>query len=156
MKNYILPVLVLCTLSVVAQPSPSSETKSTDPATITKEFLNAVRGHDSKKATALLHPDVIWVQPGTNRLSGVKKSREEVQEMGKRMGELSDKSIELAEVRVLNANGNSVACLLRWKAVQPTGNVLDVENIDVYTIENGLIVSVKVYSADLEQENRFW
>jgi hypothetical protein len=76
--------------------------------------------------------------------------------MGKQMGERSAKTITLAEIKFLSATGNSVACLLRWKAAQPTGVVLDVENIDVYTIENGKIVNVKVYSADLEQEDKFW
>jgi hypothetical protein len=33
---------------------------------------------------------------------------------------------------------------------------LDVDNIDVYTIEKGKIVKAIVYSADLEKENQYW
>jgi len=53
-------------------------------------------------------------------------------------------------------NGNSVACLLHWNAVQPTGKVLDVDNIDVYIIKDGKIIKVKIFSADIEKENDFW
>ena len=105
---------------------------------------------------SLLHPDVIWIQPGNNRIAGVKKSRVEVLAMGKSMAELSAKTIQLAELKILDANGNSVACLLRWKATQPGGNTLDVENVDIYTVENNKIVSVKLYSANIEMEDKFW
>ena len=152
----LIVVLVLSALSAVGQPNDSQEPVNSDASVLIKEFFDAYRAHNREKVSSMMHPDILWTQPGNNRLSGVKKSREEVKAMGKLMAELSAKTIELADIKVLNATGNSVACLLRWKAVQPTGNVLDVENIDIYTIENGLIVNAKIYSADLIQEDKFW
>ncbi|HEV8513528.1 MAG TPA: nuclear transport factor 2 family protein [Cyclobacteriaceae bacterium] len=157
MKNInLVVVLMLSALATLAQPNVSPEPTNAEPSVLIKEFFDAYRAHNREKVSSMMHPDIMWTQPGNNRLSGVKKSREEVKAMGKLMAELSAKTIELADIKILNATGNSVACLLRWKAVQPTGNVLDVENIDVYTIENGLIVNVKIYSADLVQEDKFW
>jgi len=157
MKNInLIMVLMLFALSTFGQPNVPQESVNSDPSVLIKEFFDAYRAHNREKVSSMMHPDILWTQPGNNRLSGVKKSREEVKAMGKLMAELSAKTIELADIKVLNATGNSVACLLRWKAVQPTGNVLDVENIDIYTIENGLIVNAKIYSADLIQEDKFW
>lgn len=151
--NLIITLVVLG-LPVLAQLDATSV--PADPANVMKDFFDAYRTHDRAKINALIHPEVVWIQPGANRIAGVKKSRSEVLEMGQLMRQLSDKTIQLADVKILNATGNSLACLLRWKAAQPVGTILDVENIDVYTIENGLIVQVKVYSADLEQEDKFW
>ncbi|HTJ51340.1 MAG TPA: nuclear transport factor 2 family protein [Cyclobacteriaceae bacterium] len=159
MKNIIIIfiAMVSATTITIAQPSEKAEAVvNIDPSSVVKDFFNAFREKNREKVASLLHPEVVWIQPGNNQLSGVKKSREEVMQMGKQMGERSAKTITLAEIKFLSATGNSVACLLRWKAAQPTGVVLDVENIDVYTIENGKIVNVKVYSADLEQEDKFW
>jgi ketosteroid isomerase-like protein len=153
MKTFFFLFMMVITSITFAQPIASS---TTEPAEVVKEFFDAYRSHNREKVAALLHPEVVWIQPGNNRLAGVKKSREEVLAMGKQMGELSDKTIQLADIRVTDTNGNSVACILRWKAAQPTGKTLDVENVDIYTVENGKIVSVRIFSADLEQENSFW
>jgi ketosteroid isomerase-like protein len=34
--------------------------------------------------------------------------------------------------------------------------VLDTDNIDVYTVEDGKIVAAKIYMEDVEQEDAFW
>ena len=56
---------------------------------------------------------------------------------------MSASTLKLTDVKVMAVNGNRVACLLHWNAVQPTGKVLDVDNIDVYTIKDGKIIKVK-------------
>jgi ketosteroid isomerase-like protein len=100
--------------------------------------------------------DIEWNQPGNNRFSGTKKSSTEVFQMVGGMLEVSASTLALTDVKVTALNGNTVACVVHWKAVKPTGVVLDVDNIDVYTVENGQIVKAKVYSADLPQEDDFW
>jgi ketosteroid isomerase-like protein len=156
MKNIILVFMVLTIFSVTSAQSIEEMSPKVEPLTIVKEFFQAYIQGDHEKVSSLLHPEIIWIQPGNNRIAGVKGSREEVLLMGKRMIELSDKSISLTDIKFLNTTGNSVACILHWKATHPTGAVLDVDNVDVYTIENGKIVCVKVYSNDLMQEDKFW
>ncbi len=149
-------VLTIVGFTAPAQVPAQQESLVSEPADIVKKFFEAYRHGYHEQLINLLHPQMSWIQPGDNRISGTKQSREEVLKMGKLMGELTDQSILLADVKILSSSGNTVACILQWKAAQPVGNVLDVENIDVYTVENGKIVNVKVYSADLEQENKFW
>ncbi|GAB3914736.1 hypothetical protein GCM10028803_60610 [Larkinella knui] len=123
---------------------------------VVSTFLAAVQKGDNATVAASLHPNIEWSQPGSNRFSGPKKSSTEVFQMVGGMLEVSAGTLALTDVKVTAANGNTVACVVHWKAVKPTGVVLDVDNIDVYTVENGQIVKAKVYSADLAQEDDFW
>jgi len=120
------------------------------------EFLTAVQQGDNAKLAAILHPDIVWTQPGNNRVSGIKHSNAEVFQMVGKMFELSANTLRLTDIKAVSVNGNKVACLLHWTAAQPAGGILDVDNIDVYTVENGQITKADIFSADLESENRFW
>ena len=126
------------------------------PDQVVREFLFAVQQHDPEKAKSLLHPQVQWEQPGNNRLSGTKRAADEVMAMGRAMAERSEKTAQLVSIEQCGTNGNTVAVRLRWTAAQPTGNVLDVGNVDIYTVENGKITHARIYSEDIFQEDRFW
>jgi uncharacterized protein len=121
-----------------------------------KEFLTAVQTGEMTKVGSMLHPQVQWLQPGKSRVSGPKQSAQEVFAMVNTMFELSGNTLKLADIKWISANGSSVAALVRWTATSPTGKHLDVENIDVYTVKEGKIVSVVIYSADVDAENSFW
>jgi ketosteroid isomerase-like protein len=123
---------------------------------VVTEFLNAVQQVNTEKLGQLLHPDVEWIQPGTNQLSGLKKSSEEVFQMVGKMFELSANTISLTAINSISVNGNSIACLLQWNATSPSGKVLAVENIDVYTVEDGKIITAEVFTADQALEDEFW
>lgn len=127
-----------------------------DPTSVVKQFLTAYIAGDHQTFSALLHPDVVWVQPGDNRVSGVKKSKTELLQMGARMSELSARTLKLVDVKFYSAHGNTVVCILHWRAVQPTGLLLDINNIDVYSVEDGKIVMARIYSENIEKENEFW
>lgn len=153
MKTKML-MLFFATISTMATAQKTELTIA--PEHVVREFLFAVQQGDHEKLKTLLHPNVQWEQPGNNRLSGTKKSMAEVFEMGRIMGEWSEKTVKLAAIRQCGVNGNTVAVQLRWTAAQPTGNVLDVSNIDIYTVENGKITQVKIFSENILQEDRFW
>ncbi|MFL9481755.1 nuclear transport factor 2 family protein [Chitinophagaceae bacterium LWZ2-11] len=123
---------------------------------VISEFLTAVQHGNNQKLAELLHPSVEWDQPGNNRFSGIKKSASEVFQMVGGMFQLTSNTLALTDIKVIAVNANSVACLVHWKGEQPVGAILDVDNIDVYTVENGKIVKAKVYSASIEQEDDFW
>lgn len=122
---------------------------------VVNEFVTAVQQVNLEKLGALLHPEVTWEQPGNNRFSGRKQTSAEVFQMVGGMFEVSQNTMSLADVKVLAVNGNSAACVLRWKASRP-GAQLDTDNIDVYTVEDGKIVAAKIYMADMAQEDAFW
>lgn len=124
--------------------------------TIVTDFLNAVQTGNNAQLAALLSQNIHWEQPGNNLVSGKKNSAAEVFGMVGKMFELSENSLRLTDIRSVTANGNEVACLLQWEASKSNGTKLKVENIDVYTVENGEIVSAKVFTSDIEAENSFW
>jgi len=123
---------------------------------VVTEFLTAVQKGNTEKLGTLLHPEVKWSQPGDNLVSGFKKNVDEVFQMVGTMFGLSSNTLALTDIKVLAENGNSIACLIHWKAKHPSGMDLDLDNIDVYTVENGLISNVVVYSEDIDIENKFW
>lgn len=123
---------------------------------VVNAFLTAVQKGDTEKLALLLHPEIEWDQPGNNRFSGIKTSVTEVFQMVGGMFEISAGSLALTDIKVIAVNGNSVAALIHWKAVHPAGTVLNVDNIDVYTVENGKIVQAKIYTTDAAQEDNFW
>jgi len=73
-----------------------------------------------------------------------------------KMFELSANTLRLTDFKSISVSGNKVACVLHWNAAQPAGGILDVDNIDVYTIENGQITKAEIFTADEESENKFW
>ncbi|AFD06754.1 nuclear transport factor 2 family protein [Solitalea canadensis] len=123
---------------------------------VVTDFLTAVQKGDHTKLATIIHPAIEWDQPGNNRFSGIKKSATEVFQMVGGMFHYSENTLALTKIDVIAINGNSVACLLHWKAAQQVGKTMSVDNIDVYTVENGQITKAKIYSADLAQENGFW
>jgi ketosteroid isomerase-like protein len=125
-------------------------------AQLIRQFLTALQQGDHILPKQLLHPQATWHQPGSNRFAGIKQSSKAVFQMVHDMSEAASKTLRLAQVKVIAVNGNQVACLVNWKAVMEGGGVLDVDNIDVYTLRDGQIVNVIVYSADLAQEDWFW
>ena len=126
------------------------------PYLVVKAFLTAYIAGDHEKFVSFVHPDVVWVQPGDSKVSGVKKSKTELLQMGAKMSELSGRTLKLKDVQYFAPNGNTVVCILHWTAAQPTGSVLNVRNVDEYTVENGKIILARIYSEDIDQENAFW
>ncbi|OIN59528.1 hypothetical protein BLX24_10095 [Arsenicibacter rosenii] len=123
---------------------------------IVTRFLKAVQTGDQATLAAALHDGITWNQPGNNAFSGVKRSKTDVFQMVGGMFSLTEDTMRLTNIKVVAENGNEIACLLHWTAARPTGEVLDVDNIDVYTVKDGQIVNAQVFSADIDQENRFW
>lgn len=123
---------------------------------VVTNFLNAVQVGDLEQLNTLLHTNMEWVQPGNNRIAGLKRSSSEVFQMVGKMFELSANTLKLTDIKTVSINGNRVACLLHWNASQPAGNILDVDNIDVYTVDNGKIIKAEIFTADQDKEDQFW
>lgn len=153
MKFITLATLLLMEMSAFCQTEPKT---IREPLEVVKAFLTAYQEHNHQTFSSYLHPDIIWIQPGNNRISGVITSRSELLAMGKTMWELSAGTIKLEDVEYFESQGNTVVAVLHWTAVHPVGTRLDVRNIDVYTVEDGKITVAKIYSQDELSEDRFW
>lgn len=119
-------------------------------------FLKAVKETDLQSLNLLVHPAIKWNQPGSNVLSGIKNTSEDVFGMVGKMFEISANTLQLTAVKSIASHGDQVACLLSWQARRPDGAKLVVDNIDVYTVKDGKIIGVVVYSTDVNAENLFW
>jgi uncharacterized protein len=84
MKKIVILISALTfAFSLCAQSNSEIPTSSAlEPIQVVKEFLDAYREGNHEKVNSLFHPDVVWIQPGDNRISGVKKSRTELNQMG--------------------------------------------------------------------------
>ncbi|KQC01187.1 nuclear transport factor 2 family protein [Pedobacter sp. Hv1] len=123
---------------------------------VVTEFLTAVQKGNFEKLGTLLHPNVRWSQPGDNLVSGLKNSAGEVFQMVGQMMELSVNTLTLTEIKLLAENENQIACVLNWSVQQANGDFLEMINIDVYTVEEGCITNVVVFSENLDLENEYW
>lgn len=153
--KFFLFVLMVLFLNTVSNAQINSN-NSQSPELIVHEFLKAVKEKNFDKVATYLNENVKWEQPGDNQFSGLKNNLQEVFIMFKGMLQMSATTLELKEIKTVAVNGNSVACILHWVAYQPTGKTLNVENIDIYEIANGKIISVKVFSVDNLKEDNFW
>ncbi|HVI43465.1 MAG TPA: nuclear transport factor 2 family protein [Chitinophaga sp.] len=122
---------------------------------VVREFVTAVQQVNLETLGTLLHPEITWQQPGSNRFSGTKNSSGEVFQMVGGMFEVSQNTMRLADIKSITVNGNQAAVLLRWTASRQ-GAALDTHNVDVYTVKDGKIVAATVYAEDIAQENMFW
>jgi len=129
---------------------------STDPAIVVNEFLNAVKTLDLAKVADLLDAQVRWSQPGNNEISGEQDSKEKVFEMVGKMFNISENTLQLKGFSTISVNDDRVAAVLDWTAQKPSGAILNVTNIDIYTIASGKISTVEVFSTDQQQEDDFW
>lgn len=122
---------------------------------VVTEFVQAVQQLNFEKLGALLHPDIRWEQPGSNRFSGTKQSSGAVFEMVGGMFSMSENTMSLADVKTIAVNGDQASVVLTWKATRP-GATLHTDNVDVYTVKDGQIVAAKIFAADIQQEDFFW
>lgn len=122
---------------------------------VVTDFVQAVQQVNLEKLGALLHPEITWEQPGSNRFSGIKKSSGEVFQMVGGMFEVSQNTMSLADIKTIAVNGDQASVVLTWKASRP-GAALHTDNVDVYTVKDGKIVAAKIYAADIQQEDTFW
>jgi len=154
MKTWIITILMAASVTSFCQ---STETPAmASPKEVVQEMLTAYQAHNREKFMSFVHTDIVWIQPGENKLSGVKKSKDELMQMGALMGKITDKTIRLVDVKYFDATGNTVACLLHWKAGRPDRKELDILNIDVYTVENGKIIQAKIFTENAALEDQFW
>jgi uncharacterized protein len=149
-------MLTLTTASTSGQIVVPNDAKYATAVNVVEQFLEGVQKKNSAMVNAALDSAVIWDQPGNNRFSGVKNNAKEVFAMFGGMLKMTDRTLELTDSKILAQNDKQVVCLLQWKAYQAGGALLQVSNVDVYTVEKNKITNVVIYTSDIRQEDLFW
>jgi ketosteroid isomerase-like protein len=125
------------------------------PAGVTASYFDALDRGDVPAAMALLSPDVVWHQPGSNRFSGDHFGIDGVGSLLGGMTEASQGTFQLAVTGPAMVNGEFVAVPVQFSGKR-TDVWMDTSGVDLLTIRDGKIVEVRLFSADGAAEDAFW
>jgi steroid delta-isomerase-like uncharacterized protein len=124
-----------------------------DPASVANEFIDAFNNSNWERFSALCSPDMIYEERGTNRSA---KGRDGVLEVGKGWkAAMSD-----IQGMVFDSVGCGTTAVLeiRWTGTHDgplemangtlaaTGRTIEIDAAQIYTVENGLITSMRNYA----------
>ena len=118
-------------------------------------YFKAIQTGDLAKLGALVAADVIWHQPGDNQFSGTHTGAEAVFAMIGSMMEASAGTFKIDLVKDIMVNGAEVAATIDF-SVQRNGTEMALGGVDVFTVKNGQIAEVWLYSSDQAAEDAFW
>lgn len=123
-----------------------------DPASVANEFIDAFNKNDWERFSGLCSPDMIYEEKGTNRSA---KGRDGVLEAGKGW------RAAFSDLRGMVHNsagcGNTAVLEIRWTGTNDgpietasgtlpaTGRSIEIDDAQVYTIEDGKITSMRNY-----------
>ena len=122
---------------------------------IAKNYIRAAQSGDQALLASLISPDVVWHQPGKNRISGTHRGMPAVGAMLGGMMEVSGGTFTISRADHFMENADWVAINIEFKAKRG-GAELEQAGVDLLRIENGRIVEVRLFSSDQALEDAFW
>lgn len=125
------------------------------PAAVAARYFDALNRGDLDTVGALLADDVLWHQPGANRLSGDKHGKAELLPMLGEMASHSAGTFAIDRVDEIMTNGNLVAVRIHFVASRDDLSMA-MNGVDLLRIEDGRIVEAWLFSGDQDAEDAFW
>lgn len=127
---------------------------STKPLDVFNTYNDALVSGQLEDAFAVFADDVIWHQPGQNPLSGTIVGKEK---LGAHLAQFGEKSNGTFRVLTnwVSENDNLVAANVTFQA-ERGDDILDMNGIDLFRIENGLIKEIWLFSANQLEEDKYW
>lgn len=125
------------------------------PLAVAGSYFDALGRGDVSAAMALLSPDVVWYQPGSNRFSGDHRGIDGVGALLGGMMEASQGTFELAVTGPAMANDEFVVVPVEFSGNRADAS-MEMSGIDLLTIRDGKIAEVRLFSADGRAEDAFW
>lgn len=128
---------------------------STAALAVFNQYNNALINGDFDALFAVLDEQIKWHQPGNSSLSGVVVGKAA---LGAHLGKFMEKSHGTFRVIThwVSANDNLVAANVTFQAERGADDVLDLNGIDLFKIEDGLIKEVWLFSANQDTEDAYW
>lgn len=119
------------------------------------QYNNALAAGDFGGVFAAIADDVKWHQPGRNPMSGTIAGKEL---LGAHLGRFMEKSNGTFKVVTnwVSDNADFVAANVTFLADRGNGDVLDMNGIDLFRIEDGKIKEVWLFSANQAAEDAYW
>lgn len=126
----------------------------TQPLDVFKAYNEGLIQGDFDAVFAVIADDIIWHQPGKNPLSGTVVGKDA---LGAHLAQFGQKSNGTFRVLTnwVSENDNLVAANVTFQA-ERGDDILDMNGIDLFRIEDGLIREVWLFSSDQAEEDRYW
>lgn len=118
-------------------------------------YFSALAAGDMATFASLFADDVVWIQPGNNAFSGIKKGFDEVGAMVGGMMETSGGSFVVKPTSNPMANGDFVSIAVTFSGKTQTSSI-DMTGVDLFQLKDNKIVGVWLFSNDQAIEDQFW
>ncbi|MCC4796755.1 ketosteroid isomerase [Enterovibrio norvegicus] len=118
-------------------------------------YFSALAAGDMATFSSLFADDVVWVQPGNNAFSGIKKGFNEVGAMVGGMMETSGGSFVVKPTSNPMANNDFVSIAVTFSGKTQTSSI-DMTGVDLFQLKDNKIVGVWLFSDDQAAEDQFW
>lgn len=127
----------------------------TNTLAIARRYADAVTAGDFDTVASMFADDIVWHQPGRNRLSGTHRGAAAVGEVLGTTMTLSEGTFRLAVTGAPMVNDNMFAFAVHFSAKR-NGAELSMDGVDVLQVDGDKIVEVWLFSSSQEDEDTFW
>lgn len=159
MKRLMLGLILSFTMS-----SPlHADNAASSPGQVMQEYFSNLQSGKFAELMALLDDNVVWHQPGNNKLSGTHVGKEAVGKLFANFMSISNGTFKIDEVKHIMVNGEFATATLSFSAhrcqyfdvsISKDGGSMD--GVDLMKIVDGKIKEVYLFSADQDSEDNFW
>lgn len=126
-----------------------------DTLAVAGRYADAMNAGDLATVASMFADDIVWHQPGRNRLSGVYRGGVAVGEhLGATMT-LSEGTLRIAVTGAPMVNGDLFALPVHFSGKR-AGAEISMDGVDVFKVAGGRIAEVWLFSAVQEDEDAFW
>lgn len=123
-------------------------------AKLTERGYRAFADGDLAALSEIFAPDIVWHQPGTTPIAGVYKGREDVFGFFGKLAETTGGTFRV-EVQDILADDQRAVALQRVTGKRD-GKTLDMQEVVVFEIRDGIVTEVRLYTGDPHEAQRFW
>jgi ketosteroid isomerase-like protein len=127
----------------------------TDTLATAARYADALNAGDFATVAGMFADDIVWHQPGHNRISGTYRGGAAVGELLASTMTLSEGTLRLAVTGAPMVNGDVCAFPVHFSGKR-SGAEMSMDGVDVLRVAGGKIVEVWLFSAVQEDEDTFW
>jgi hypothetical protein len=121
---------------------------------LVRRIFDAFARREGMALRGLFAPDAVWTVPGSGAMAGLYRGREEIFRFLARLPKETDGTYGSQLLDVLASDGRAAA-LYRARGTRH-GRTLELDQLLLFRIENGLVCEVLALPSDPEAFEAFW